>query len=198
MNEYTAEDFANARFAANLDGRRAIRMDGGHWRTSNAELYPHVALAEETGWRPVVEVEDPEAIVALIGMQATRIRDLEGEREPAPLTLGTLREAWENAEVPTEANPVREGDEVIRAIDLRARGAFEVSIAESWLTGAWSGREGSGLRVRILSRAPQPEPWQALADGIEAFGWEIDSDNPKALAKYLHSKGVRVTGGDES
>lgn len=201
MSEYTPEDFANARFAVNVDGRRAIRMAGGHWRTSNAGLYPHVALIEDPGWRPVVEAGDPEAIAAVIGGQATRVRELDAERDTledlreendrlerilqAPLSLKDLEAAWENAEVPTRDNPIREGDELI--VKHWEEGWEWVALCPGSDSGNWISD------ARVLHRAPQPDPWQDLADVLG--GW---LESPTELAKYLHERGVRVVGGDDA
>lgn len=50
--------------------------------------------------------------------------------------------------------------------------------------------------VRVLYRSPQP--WQALADVLDdsppwVEGWRADE-----AARWLHERGVRVTGGDEA
>lgn len=158
MSEYTPEDFKNAGFAANLDGQRAIRMDGGHWRTSSAGLYPHAVLAREAGWRPV--------------------------HEAAPLTLDTLREAWENAE---QSEDCREGDTLIEFFAHGAYHFYPAAASYSSLPPA----------VRIHERAPQPEPWEALTKVLRTTGVDMQAMDPETLASVLYERGVRVTGGDD-
>ena len=127
-DEYTPEDFANARFAEHTDGRIAMRAEpetGIPWYVGDDQIKRLDADMAARGWRPVVEVEDPEAIVALIGRQAKRIRELEGEREPAPLTLDSAvsemqEKAWDEcarsagdmASPLMDQNPYREEEEL--------------------------------------------------------------------------------------
>ena len=182
MSEYTAEDFKNAKFAEHRYGAKAVRWGMNYrvpWHTVIGDRFSDEQMAE-SGWRPVVEVEDPEAIVALIGRQATRIRELEGEREPAPLTLDTLREAWENAE---RSEDCQEGDVLIVP---GGWGGYTI----------WTAERGTQLRAaRVLSRAPR-EPWQDLAD-ILLEDRMVFEDDVEGIVKRLHERGVRVTGGDD-
>ena len=105
MSEYTAEDFKNAKFAEHRYGAKAVRWGMNYrvpWHTVIGDRFSDEQMAG-SGWRPVVEVEDPEAIVALIGRQATRIRELEGERAP--------REPWQDlADILLEDRMVFEDD----------------------------------------------------------------------------------------
>lgn len=84
MNEYTAEDFAQARFAEHPDGHLATRSKRIEGAWSN--YYTDERMAKG-GWRPV--------------------------REAVPLSLDALREAWDAAEIITADNLPRKGDEVI-------------------------------------------------------------------------------------
>ena len=107
-----------------------------------------------------------------------------------PVTMEALAAAWEAAEVPTDDEPIRAGDVVIEKISASA-----YAVMSPPPTCGLVGRE-----FRILSRAPR-EPWQDLADVLDEYrptpdqllGWGDDH-----LAAYLHERGVRVTGGDES
>lgn len=90
MSEYTAADFAAARFAEHpiteiLAMRSRPNSDPDPWETSVGDETDGQMAA--TGWRPV--------------------------REAAPLSVAALREAWEAAEVMTADNLPRKGDEVI-------------------------------------------------------------------------------------
>lgn len=160
MSEYTAEDFKNARFAfLSKYGLSAHRSAGEfYWQRDGSKRATNAEMAE-AGWRPV--------------------------REAAPLTLDTLREAWENAE---QAGKCRKGDALIRRDDYGGYEVYRAALdSEIW-------------NARILHRAPQPEPWQALADVLAAEMPGIeDEPHIEALAKALHCEhGVRVTGGDEA
>lgn len=58
----------------------------------------------------------------------------------------------------------------------------------------WKFRE-----YRVLSRAPQREPWEDLADVLGDFAIH-DHDGteyPDVLAQRLYERGVRMTGGDD-
>ena len=112
-------------------------------------------------------------------------RQLEAGAEGV-VSLDGLRVAWETAEVPTEDTPIREGDVVI----VRHGGGFAVEPADRILSGQTHGRE------RILSRAPQREPWEALADVLEGV-LDADARCAESIARDLHERGVRVVGGDE-
>lgn len=92
MSEYTAADFAAARFAEHPDnGEMAMRSrtlsNLGPWETSTN--YRTDKGMADMGFRPV--------------------------REAAPLSLDALREAWEAAEIITPDNRPRKGDEVIES-----------------------------------------------------------------------------------
>lgn len=93
MPEYTAADFAAARFAEHpstefLAMRSRPVSACFPWETSDG--YETDEQMAATGWRPV--------------------------REAAPLSLDALREAWEAAEVITPDSPTRKGDEVIEEL----------------------------------------------------------------------------------
>lgn len=105
----------------------------------------------------------------------------------APLSLKDLQVAWEAAEVPTENSPIREGDVVV----FRHGGGFAVEPADRILSGQTHGRE------RILSRAPRREPWQDLADSLEAEVQWIDRFNAVDAAQALHAAGWRKGGDDD-
>lgn len=193
MSEYTAEDFKNARFAEHRYGAKAVRWGMNYrvpWHTVIGDRFSDEQMAE-SGWRPIVEVEDPEAIVALIGRQAMRIRELEGGREAAPLTLGALEAAFNAAEIPTGDNPPRKGDTII---EFDSSPCYRVTVVGC----DWGGltRYDSAF-VRILSRASQREPWQDLADILLEDRMVFEED-VEGIVKRLHERGVRVTGGDES
>ena len=108
------------------------------------------------------------------------------EMAARPLTLDDLVDAWEAAEVPTDGAPIRSGDVVIEKISA---GAYAVMSPPP--TCGLVGRE-----FRVLSRAPR-EPWQDLADSLEAEVQWIDRFNAVDAAQALHAAGWRKTGGDE-
>ena len=103
------------------------------------------------------------------------------------VSLGGLKAAWEAAEVPTDGAPIRSGDVVIEKISA---GAYAVMSPPP--TCGLVGRE-----FRVLSRAPR-EPWQDLADLLRAWDAEPADADADGMAKWLHERGVRVTGGEES
>lgn len=185
MTEYTAEDFAYARFAVGPDTSRhnAIWDDEVKtWRYGSGVVTDAKRLARG-GWRPIVEADHPARPLAGYRAQVMELREkVRGLRE-APLTLDTLREAWENAEVPTEEAPVREGDTLI---EFFAHGAYHVYSAAADYSSL-------PMAVRILRRAPQPEPWEGLA---KVLG-DVLIGTPEDIARALYGKGVRVTGGDD-
>ena len=105
----------------------------------------------------------------------------------APLSLRDMEVAWEAAEVPTDDAPIRAGDVMIFPT---SRGHV---IRESGVD-----RRGWRSDTRVLSRAPR-EPWADLADVLGDFAIrDKDGDEyPDMLARMLHERGVRVTGGDD-
>ena len=102
------------------------------------------------------------------------------------VSLGGLKAAWEAAEVPTDGAPIRSGDVVIEKISA---GAYAVMSPPP--TCGLVGRE-----FRVLSRAPR-EPWQDLADSLEAEVQWIDRFNAVDAAQSLHAAGWRKGGGDD-
>lgn len=176
-NEYTAEDFAQARFAVHESGRAL----GIRWATDPGTkearpwtyqrplnpLWVHRAndghMAGLGGWVPV--------------------------EEAAAITLDDLAAAWEAAEVPTDDNPIREGDEIICLMGTGGYLLRRASVHEHGRVPLPS--------VRVLSRAPQREPWQDLADALgpviaEANGGE-DQRLTDEWAQRLYERGVRVS-----
>ena len=99
-----------------------------------------------------------------------------------PLLLKGLEAAWGSAEQATEC---RRGDVLI--------------VPSSWGGYTiWEAARDSQLRAaRVLSRAPR-EPWQDLADLLRAWDAEPADADADGMAKWLHERGVRVTGGEES
>ena len=99
-----------------------------------------------------------------------------------PLLLKGLEAAWEAAE---QAAECRRGDVLI--------------VPSSWGGYTiWEAARDSQLRAaRILSRAPQREPWADLADSLEAEVQWIDRFNAVDAAQALYALGWRK-GGDES
>lgn len=157
-DEYTPEDFKNVRFAKHPDGRVAVRIvDNANepWTLGEA-LWASGADMARAGWQPV--------------------------REHNPVTLDTLREAWENAE---QSGKCRKGDALIRRDDY---GGYKVYRAA---------QDGEIWNARVLHRAQQSEPWQALADVMIEADLSAALSIPE-LAEALHQSGVRVTGGDEA
>lgn len=108
---------------------------------------------------------------------------------PDPYSLASLEVAWENAE---QADKCHEGDVLITRLLVEA-GGFKIAPARS------RGRLNSGV-TRILSRAPQREPWADLADVLRTDNGELIGEHRTIteVAKALHDRGVRVVGGDES
>ena len=123
----------------------------------------------------------------LVGLRQEN-RRLDAEADGA-ISLDGLKAAWEAAEVPTDDNPIREGDMLIEHF---GPDAYHVYLAE----GNYSRLP---CAIRILSRAPRREPWADLGDklAVEMPGIE-DEPRIEALAKALYCEhGVRVTGGGE-
>lgn len=130
--------------------------------------------------------DTPDDIVAAIAAAVRLDRSFR-----VPLSLDALRTAWENAEVTTAETPVREGDLMI----YRHEGGFAVEPADRILNGQTHGPE------RVLSRAPQREPWKDLAGVLGDFAIADEHSGQRddaGLARALHKRGVRVTGGGEA
>ena len=212
---YTAEDFATAEFARHPDGRIAARVDSGNlgwWAGGNGRAEPlwmdDYDMAEE-GFVPVREayendgrvkrlkrhISDVEAVVKRRGQDIERLEAEKAElRErikqckAGPITLDALHEAWEGAEVADECN---EGDILI----LRSPDS-PTALVQVWR----SARPGPmSIYTRILHRAPKREPWQDLADVLRADNGELIGEHHTIteVAKALHERGVRVTGGGD-
>lgn len=92
-----------------------------------------------------------------------------------PLSLDVLRTAWENAE---QADECREGDVLI------GKGSNGY-----WVDPARAAESLNTRTVRVLSRAPQSDPWEELEDILRAIDWQAA---PEHTAKELHNRGVRV------
>ena len=101
---------------------------------------------------------------------------------PDPYSLASLEVAWENAE---QSGICDAGDVLITRL-LNEAGGFKIAPARS------RGRIYSEV-TRILSRAPQREPWQDLADDLRAHTGEPDPDE---TARMLHEQGWRKGGGE--
>lgn len=159
----TAEDFKNAMFAVLPKyGLRAHKSAGNaYWQRDGINRATDAEMAE-AGWRPV--------------------------RESAPLTLDTLREAWENADRLSGCKP---GDTLIAQLDPDVD-AFTVYRADYSVNA-----QELPDTIRVAGRAP--EPWQGLGDklAVEMPGIE-DEPRIEALAKALYCEhGVRVVGDDD-
>ena len=102
--------------------------------------------------------------------------------ESGRLSLARLEAAWEAAE---EADECREGDVLIIRDD-----------EDNYLVRRMGDRYDLDSTARILSRAPQREPWQDLADVLLEDGLAFEED-VEGIVKRLHERGVRVTGGDD-
>ena len=110
-------------------------------------------------------------------------------REATPVSLDTLETAWGAAEPINPYDPPRKGDVII----VKQRRAYTVSVADE--DGA-----GVGLTqhlVRVLSRAPQREPWADLADDLADRSALMDEDASETAAKALHAAGWRKCGDDD-
>ena len=107
----------------------------------------------------------------------------------APLSLKDMQNAWEAAEVPTDDAPIREGDVILCRHDEGKWGVRVVSAGDMVASGRWK------PAVRILSRAPR-EPWADLADVLEV-ALDAGSRYAESIARSLHERGVRVTGGED-
>lgn len=162
MSEYTAEDFANARFAEHDNGRAAMRPQAGRlWNLGGVRMGDYDMARD--GWRPA--------------------------HETAPLTIDTLREAWENAE---QSEDCRVGDTLIRRLSPRDFAMYEATAESHNLLPDM---------VRVHERAPEPrEPWADLAEVMREWQeGDREDGTVEAEAAWLHERGVRVVkGGDES
>ena len=214
MGEFTAEDFEVANLATRGEYMVARRCGGdlAPWAIflhNRPALYVSDASMVHYGWTPVVEGEAHDRIETLLdtkkiherviaelrhdmSLARREIVDLRDENDrlerilQAPLSLKDLRVAWDAAE---QAEECREGDVLMtRHPDDNyevwvAVGAFDIS-----------------RKTRILSRAPQREPWADLADVLTLAEGDIGGLNVDAVnvAAILHERGVRVTGGEDS
>ena len=97
-----------------------------------------------------------------------------------PVSLKDLRVAWEAAE---QADECRKGDVLILRDPAEGYSVWRAGDAD-YLAGS----------TRILSRAPQREPWQDLADELDDTPSCIANE---ALAQRLHAQGWRKTGGGD-
>lgn len=211
MTTYTPDDFKNARFAEHPNGGFAARLDHSHpfcWEAEGSQCYTDAAMAAD-GWVPVREADGSDRVAGRqklldhiasldaiirrrndqIERQENQIEKVRAARDEAgPLSLDVLRNAWENAEVPTFPRAIREGDEVIgrHADSLFSVRKFKLS------------DRNSDTEFRILSRAPQPDPWVELAGVLHDELPTAAIDDVDLLAKRLYSAGIRVTGGDET
>ena len=109
-------------------------------------------------------------------------------REAHPITLDALRDAWGTAEVADECN---EGD-----ILIRLHPEIPTALVQVWRSEM---TVPMGSLTRILRRAPKREPWQDLADVLGTDGGELIGEHHTIteVAKALHERGVRVTGGGD-
>ena len=105
------------------------------------------------------------------------------EERESPLSLDTLEAVWESAE---QADECRKGDVLIERYPNRS---WHVYQAESMLSVCRD--------VRILSRAPQREPWADLADALRGTVWERLSGDVDGLAAAVHAAGWRKGGDDD-
>ena len=99
------------------------------------------------------------------------------------ITLDALAAAWEAAE---QADECREGDVLIIRDD-----------EDNYLVRHMDDRSDLDSTARILSRAPEPEPWVELADSLEAEVQWIDRFNAVDAAQALHAAGWRKAGDND-
>ena len=197
MGGFTSEDFARARFAEHESGTATAARNGYKevWVFNNG--FPSKSDAEMAagGWVPVRVANgrrDRDTYIDHIADQDRVIRRRNDEiaalrRElrdaQAPLSLDALAAAWEAAE---QADECRDGDVLIIQDD-----------EDNYVGRRMDDRSDLDSTARILSRAPEPEPWVELAGVLhdEVPGGAVaDVDH---LAERLYSAGVRVTGGGE-
>ena len=110
------------------------------------------------------------------------------ETADQPITLDALRDAWETAEVADECN---EGD-----ILIRLHPEIPTALVQVWRSEM---TVPMGSLTRILRRAQKREPWQDLADVLGTDNGELIGEHHTIteVAKALHERGVRVTGGGD-
>lgn len=137
------------------------------------------------------DADTPEDIVSAIAAAIRLDRDFRDFREEnerirqAPPSLKDLEAAWEAAE---QADECRKGDVMIVR---HSRGEYTI----------WEAECGFQLETtaRILSRAPQRESLQDLADAIrEALPSAYDENDIGPLAYALHKLGVGLPAQAES
>ena len=216
MTTYTEEDFKTAVFARHPDGRIAARVDSGNlgwWAGGNERAEPSwrddYDMAEE-GFVPVREAHENDGRVkrlkrhisdveAVVKRRGEDIERLEAEKaglleriarlkKAQPITLDALRDAWGTAEVADECN---EGD-----ILIRLHPEIPTALVQVWRSEM---TVPMGSLTRILRRAPKREPWQDLADVLGTDNGELIGEHHTIteVAKALHERGVRVTGGGD-
>ena len=160
MSKYTAEDFKNANIAVRGTLHAARRAEPDTtlpWVYGDSGWDDDKGMVEN-GWRPV--------------------------RESAPLTLDTLREAWETAESLDACRSIlSEGDVLI------IKEPHDIYLVRPACEGVFVGR-ADAENARVLHRAPQPEAHADLADVIRSV---THHPEPNELAKALHAAGVTVT-----
>ena len=207
---FTAEDFAKASFARHPDLGLATRdggINGDLWMDINGDECDDSGMALY-GWTPVVEsrvtehtlrdsqekaarkreklvdhIADQDRVIRRRNDEITALR-LELADAQAPLSLDTLAAAWEAA---GQADECREGDVLIIRDD-----------EDNYLVRRMNDRSDLDSTARILYRAPKREPWADLADVLGDFAVHDGHGRefPDVLARLLHERGVRVTGGD--
>lgn len=180
---YTADDFRTARFAEHPDGLIAMRhLDLDYHPWTVGERYRHCAHSDDDmaagGWSPVRELD----WMTETNLHAAEYMEGRADqaREATPVSLDALRTAWENAE---QADECRKGDLLIRRHDS---GVYYIIYSAA--------QSGAIIDARVLSRAPRREPWEELADALWDEGVQSDTEG---IARALHERGVRVTGGDD-
>ena len=211
---YTAEDFARATLATRGAGelaRRAAPEGWPQWLCSdgdNGEWWGGDADMADDGWVPVLvesritehtlrdsqesaarkrqrlvdHIADQDRVIRRRNDEITALRRELADAQ-APLSLDTLAAAWEAAE---QADECREGDVLIIRDD-----------EDNYLVRRMDDRSDLDSTARILSRAPEPEPWQDLADSLEAEVQWIDRFNAVDAAQALHAAGWRKAGDND-
>ena len=165
-----SRDTQNAVIASYREREDRLRADVRGQATLIGELRERLQAADD--------VKD--MLRATVDDLREKVKQLEATQR-SPLSLADLEAAWEAAEV---ADECREGDVLIMQDPVEGYSVWQMGDAD-YLSRS----------TRILSRAPQREPWQDLADVLASYpqtGTKAD------LAKALYAAGVRVTGGDES